>query len=43
MKQFQVVLDTCHKEWSIDNDRGVTQLLFRNKFGKRLRKSSSKN
>lgn len=43
MKQFQVVLDTCFKEWSIDNDRGVIYSLFRNKFGRKLLKLSSKN
>lgn len=28
MKQFRVVLDTCSKEWLIDNDRGVIQFII---------------
>lgn len=43
MSQLQVVLNTCYKEWTIDNDRGVHISLLRNKFGRRSPNSSSKS
>jgi hypothetical protein len=36
MGQFRVVLQTCHKEWLIDNDRGVTLLSRSRKYGRKI-------
>jgi hypothetical protein len=37
MTQFRVVLQTCHKEWLIDNERGVVLGGSRRTSGRRIR------
>lgn len=41
--QLKAVLDTCHKEYLVDNERGVRIGLFRRTSGKRTLNSSSKS
>lgn len=38
MKQLGAVVGTCHKEWAIDNDRGVTRPSLRKTSGKKTLK-----